>query len=178
MSEKNLFHSSFFVVILLLVVLSASACQPQPVATPLPPLPTVLATATSAVKATVPPTAAPKAAVTAAPKPKVVRTVDDITKTIATSQFLDGKHQAKGLACDACHTAMPPKGAPEMSVCLKCHLGTMTALAEKTDKVQPNPHKSHMEVESCAECHTGHGAFVYGCGQAGCHTEYSNNRFK
>jgi uncharacterized protein with PIN domain len=99
-------------------------------------------------------------------------------KTVATSQFMDGKHQAKNVPCDACHTAMPPKGAPEMAVCLKCHLGTMTALAEKTNKVDPNPHKFHEDVASCADCHTGHGPFVYGCGKAGCHTEYSNNRFK
>ena len=189
MTGKNSFNPVFFLFILVFVLCAVSviACTPQPVATPLPPLPSSSSTASvsassasakSSVASTSSASASSKAASSVAASAKVVRTVDDVTKSIATSQFMDGKHQAKGITCDACHTAMPPKGAPEMSVCLKCHFGSMTALAEKTNKVDPNPHKFHEDVSSCADCHTGHGPFVYGCGKAGCHTEYSNTRFK
>lgn len=182
MSERNLSNPVFFIVVLLFILVALIACQPQPVATPLPALPTVLATATAPAKSSAAATsnasASSKASSSAAPKVAVVRTVEEVTKSAPTSQFLDGKHVAKGLQCTSCHTTMPPKGAPAMTVCLNCHLGSMTALAEKTNKVDPNPHKFHEEVESCADCHTGHGPFVYGCGKAGCHIEYSNNRFK
>ena len=187
MTGKNLFNPVFFILALLVLVSALIACQTQPVATPLPPLPSSssvasVASASAKPSASSSASASSKASTSAASKAassvKVVRTVDDIMKTVATSQFMDGKHQAKNVPCDACHAAMPPKGAPEMAVCLKCHLGSMTALAEKTEKITPNPHKFHEDVSSCAECHTGHGPFVYGCGKDGCHTDYSNTRFK
>ena len=153
--------------------LMLGACQPQPVATPLPPLPTVLATATK--PATAVPTAAPK---TDAVKPTGAKTVEGITLSAPTSPFMDGKHVTKGVSCIACHTAMPPKGAPETKTCLSCHKGSYTAMAEVTAKINPNPHTSHEGEIACVECHKGHESFVYGCGKAGCHTEYSNNRFK
>ncbi|MBI5300805.1 MAG: cytochrome c3 family protein [Chloroflexi bacterium] len=99
-------------------------------------------------------------------------------KTAPVSQFMDGKHVTKGLQCTACHTAMPPKGAPETKTCLSCHKNTYTAMAEVTAKVSPNPHSSHEGEIPCVDCHKGHEPFVYGCGKAGCHSEYSSNRFK
>ncbi|MBI5650328.1 MAG: cytochrome c3 family protein [Chloroflexi bacterium] len=99
-------------------------------------------------------------------------------KTAPTSQFMDGKHLAKNVQCPACHAALPPTAAPETKTCLSCHKGSYTAMAEVTAKVNPNPHTSHEGEIPCVDCHKGHQPFVYGCGKAGCHTEYSNTRFK
>lgn len=177
MFQSNLSKLFLYGTLLMLVVLVISACQPQPVATPLPPLPTV---DPATIKPTA--TAAPKVEATkpAAPatKPGAIKTVEDITKSAPTSPFMDGKHVTKGVPCTACHTTMPPKGAPEPKVCLGCHKGTYTALAELTAKVNPNPHTSHEGDTPCTDCHKSHDPFVYGCGKAGCHTEYTNNRFK
>ena len=173
MFQRNLSHPFLYVVILMCVALALAACNTEPKSTPLPPLPTVLATATR------PPTAVP----TAAPKSESVKTtgaktVDEVMKSAPTSQFMDGKHLAKGLQCQACHTPFPPKGAPEVKVCLSCHKGSYTAMAEVTAKVNPNPHTSHEGEIPCTDCHKGHEPFVYGCGRAGCHTDYSSTRFK
>lgn len=173
MFQRNLSNPFLYMAILMFVLFLIVACQPQPVATPLPPLSTVLATATK--PATAVPTAAPKPE---AAKSVGVKTVEEVTKSAPTSPFMDGKHVAKGLQCAACHTTMPPKGAPETKVCLSCHKGSYTAMAEVTAKVNPNPHTSHEGEIPCTACHKSHEPFVYGCGKAGCHTEYSSNRFK
>lgn len=177
MFVRNLFNPFFFALVLLFLAVSTMACQSQPVATPLPPLPTV---DPAAVKPTA--TAAPKVEATKPPvvvaKPGAVKTVEEIMRTAPASPFMDGKHVSKGLQCIACHTAMPPRNAPDTKTCLSCHKGSYTAMAEVTAKVNPNPHTSHEGEIPCVECHKGHEAFVYGCGKAGCHTEYSNNRFK
>ncbi len=177
MFQRNLSKLVAYAALLILVVMVVAACQPQPVATPLPPLPTV---DPAMVKPTA--TAAPKVEPTkpAAPaaKPGTIKTVEGITLSAPTSPFMDGKHVTKGVPCIACHTAMPPKGAPETKTCLSCHKNSYTALAEVTAKVNPNPHTSHEGEVPCTDCHKGHEPFVYGCGKAGCHTEYSNTRFK
>lgn len=178
MSVRNLFHPFWLALVLLLVLVSTLACQPQPVATPLPPLPTVDPAAVKPTATAAPKVEATKPAAAPAAKPGTVKTVEDIMKSAPTSPFMDGKHVTKGLPCTACHTAMPPKGAPETKVCLSCHKNSYTAMAEVTVKVNPNPHTSHEGEVPCADCHKGHEPFVYGCGKAGCHTEYSNNRFK
>jgi fumarate reductase flavoprotein subunit len=169
-SARALFVLSFIVTLVFV-----PACNTAPQATPLPPLPTVLATA-------VPPTIAPTAAATkptvVAAKPGVARTVEDVTKTAATSPFMDGKHLAKNVACQACHANLSPVVAPETKTCLSCHKGSYTAMAEVTAKVNPNPHTSHEGEIPCVDCHKSHQPFVYGCGKAGCHTEYSSTRFK
>jgi fumarate reductase flavoprotein subunit len=89
---------------------------------------------------------------------------------------MDNKHIAKGMQCETCHTPFPPTSDPDMAVCLKCHTGSYDKLGELTAKIDPNPHKSHEGQIPCANCHTAHGPFVYGCGQ--CHPEYTNSRFK
>jgi len=157
----------FVIISLVLLAITASACGTSPAPEP-----------TRTIALTPMPTQPPPPTSTRVPTPRPTRTIDEVTKTAPTSQYLDGKHMSKGLQCQACHPTMPPKGLPAMSVCLNCHNGSMTALAEKTNRVEPNPHVSHVEVESCADCHTGHGPFVYGCGKEGCHTEYSNTRFR
>ncbi len=136
-----------------------TACGPAPTPTPMPTLVII-------------PSPTPPPFPTRAP-----RDVAAITKAIATSPYLDGKHAAKDMQCATCHTAMPPKEAPANQTCLQCHFGSYTALADKTKSVSPNPHKSHEGEIPCADCHRGHEAFFFKCG-APCHTEYSNNRFK
>jgi hypothetical protein len=79
--------------------------------------------------------------------------------------FLADKHKAAGLECNGCHVEAPSK-APDMKVCLKCH-GPYDALAAKTEKVNPNPHASHLGEEDCDSCHHGHKASVDRCGR--CH---------
>lgn len=36
--------------------------------------------------------------------------------------------------------------------CLQCH-GSYDQLAEKTAKLEPNPHKSHLGAVNCEDCH-------------------------
>lgn len=36
--------------------------------------------------------------------------------------------------------------------CLSCH-GSYEALADKTEKLTPNPHRSHLGAVNCEECH-------------------------
>ena len=141
---------------LFLVLLSA--CGPKATPTPMPTLVII-------------PSPTPPPQPTRGP-----RSVDQITKAVATSPYLDGKHAVKGMACETCHVTMPPKGVPANQTCLTCHSGSYTALAEKTQKVSPNPHKSHEGETACAECHRAHEPFVYKCGTP-CHSEYTNNRF-
>ncbi|MBI4786013.1 MAG: cytochrome c3 family protein [Chloroflexi bacterium] len=141
-----------------LLLLLLAACGPKATPTPMPTL-VVIPSPTSPPL----PTRGP-------------RSVEQIIKAVATSPYLDGKHAAKGMGCDTCHKTMPPTAVPEVQTCLTCHSGSYTALAEKTQKVNPNPHKSHEGQTPCADCHRGHEPFVYKCGTP-CHTEYTNTRF-
>jgi hypothetical protein len=140
-------------LICLLLVTVAACSSPTPTPTPRP-------TATPFPTAT----------------PTRVKTVDEVTAALPTSKFLDAKHAAKGVQCVACHGTMPPKGAPEMSVCLGCHGGSYTALGDLTVKVNPNPHRSHNGELACTKCHHGHAPFEYYCGT--CHDEFRNTRFQ
>lgn len=107
--------------------------------------------------------------------PSPVRSVAQVNSSWPTSKFMDNKHLSKGIQCTSCHNSMPPQGPPKSEVCLGCHGGSYSALAEKTVKVNPNPHKSHLGEIACTECHRSHDAFRYYCKE--CHSEYSNDRF-
>ncbi len=107
--------------------------------------------------------------------PIAVKNVEQVTKSWHTSQFMDNKHLSKGLSCNVCHTAMPPQGAPKSEVCLGCHGASYEAMAEKTSKLTPNPHKSHLGEPLCADCHYSHEPFVFKCRE--CHFEFTNTRF-
>jgi fumarate reductase flavoprotein subunit len=77
-------------------------------------------------------------------------------------KFLADRHQARGMTCASCHKEEPPKAAVPASVCLGCH-GSYARIAEKTLKVEPNPHASHMGEVSCDNCHHGHKASENQC---------------
>ena len=87
-------------------------------------------------------------------------------QTFAADAFLADRHQAKGLKCDACHTAAPAKGVT-LETCLKCHGGTYQKLAASTRKGEVNFHETHMGDTPCSECHKGHKASSLVCNE--CH---------
>ena len=80
--------------------------------------------------------------------------------------FLAGKHKAMGVDCEGCHKGAPGK-PPPMTACLNCH-GTYEQLAAKGEKLEHNPHASHLGELECGNCHQGHKASVDYC--ARCHT--------
>ena len=73
----------------------------------------------------------------------------------AAPPFLADKHKVAGIGCDGCHKQNPPKEQAPTLVCNKCH-GDQTKLAERTQKVIPNPHDSHLGNVECGLCHHGH----------------------
>ncbi len=73
----------------------------------------------------------------------------------AAPPFLADKHKVAGIGCDGCHKENPPKEHVPTLVCNKCH-GDQAKLAERTQKVIPNPHDSHLGNVECGLCHHGH----------------------
>jgi fumarate reductase flavoprotein subunit len=84
----------------------------------------------------------------------------------AQTLFLGDKHKNMGVDCSGCHKEDPPKQNVPMAVCLGCH-GDYPKVAEKTKKLDPNPHDSHLGEIECGQCHHAHKASVLVC--AGCH---------
>lgn len=80
--------------------------------------------------------------------------------------FLAAKHKSMGIECASCHKGTPPK-PPEMTVCLGCH-GPYDKLAARGEKLEPNPHMSHLGELECDNCHHGHKPSTDYC--ARCHT--------
>lgn len=86
----------------------------------------------------------------------------------ASQNYLADRHQAKGIKCEACHTATPPTAAnASKDNCLKCHGGSYAELAKKTDGGDLNFHDTHLGEISCMDCHHGHKASTLICDQ--CH---------
>ena len=108
--------------------------------------------------------------------PRIPKTIDQVMQGWQTSRYLDNKHLSKGLTCTSCHTPLPPPNPPTAATCLTCHKGSYTALAEATQRISPNPHKSHLGEAACSDCHRGHQPFVLACRT--CHDEYSNSRYE
>jgi hypothetical protein len=73
----------------------------------------------------------------------------------AAQSLLADKHKAAGISCEGCHKENPPKGLVPTGVCTKCH-GDQAKLANRTQKVIPNPHESHLENVKCELCHHAH----------------------
>ncbi len=75
----------------------------------------------------------------------------------ADAPALADRHVQMGLKCDACHGSQTP--APGAKVgndkCLACHQ-SYEALAQKTEKLDPNPHYTHLGNVRCSDCHAGH----------------------
>jgi hypothetical protein len=83
--------------------------------------------------------------------------------TLATEGlFLADKHKNRGTECSGCHKENPPKQDVPMAVCLGCH-GDYGKVAAKTDKLDPNPHDSHLGEVDCGKCHHAHKASVNAC---------------
>jgi hypothetical protein len=74
----------------------------------------------------------------------------------ATQQsFLADKHNSASIACEDCHKESPPKEQVPTAICNKCH-GELAKIAERTKKVIPNPHESHLGNVKCELCHHAH----------------------
>lgn len=84
------------------------------------------------------------------------------------ADMLADRHVARGTTCVACHgTDKPAVGATvKNETCLTCH-GPVEKLAERTAKVDPNPHYNHLINVGCQECHQGHKQSVNMC--SSCH---------
>jgi len=84
----------------------------------------------------------------------------------ADAVLLVDKHKAAGIECDGCHKEAPPAQKVASSICMSCH-GNYSALAEQTEKANPNPHDSHLGQLPCEQCHRVHKTSVNAC--ARCH---------
>ncbi len=84
----------------------------------------------------------------------------------AESVFLADKHKTRGMDCSGCHKENPPKQDVLMAVCLGCH-GDYQKVAAKTNRLDPNPHDSHLGEIECRKCHHAHKASVNTCNE--CH---------
>ena len=91
----------------------------------------------------------------------------DASAQAEAGKFLADRHQAKKIDCAACHKESPPKDLVATAVCLGCH-GPYAKLAEKTAKLEHNPHASHEGDLSCESCHHAHKPPEDHC--AKCHT--------
>lgn len=76
--------------------------------------------------------------------------------------FLGDKHKNRGLDCSGCHKEDPPKQNVPMAVCLGCH-GDYPKVAAQTNKLDPNPHDSHLGGIDCEKCHHAHKPSVNAC---------------
>lgn len=93
--------------------------------------------------------------------------------TTRADSFLGDRHLAKGLSCASCHKEDPPKNKVPNSMCMTCHQDE-GKLAERTNKVVPNPHASpHLDpgtAPACDECHHIHKPSQVACIQ--CHPDF------
>ena len=80
--------------------------------------------------------------------------------------FLADKHKYRGMDCSGCHRESLPKQNVPMAACLGCH-EDYRKVAAKTDKLDPNPHDSHLGEIECGKCHHAHKLSVNFCNE--CH---------
>jgi fumarate reductase flavoprotein subunit len=83
-------------------------------------------------------------------------------------------HGRLGVSCPDCHGAKGPPQVPDRETCLKCHK-SYAAVAERTEKLKPNPHASHDGWVACTHCHATHGTSRLYCN--GCHN-FTNFKMK
>ena len=75
------------------------------------------------------------------------------------------RHKEYGIDCAGCHGANEKK-LFDHKQCLGCH-ESYVKVAERTRKLERNPHKSHYGEVECIACHQGHKADESLCAQ--CH---------
>ncbi len=73
----------------------------------------------------------------------------------ADSEYLDHKHAGNNATCRSCHETYFPDSRASMGQCLLCHIN-YEHIAELTNGVVPNPHRSHYEDLRCTLCHKAH----------------------
>lgn len=102
-----------------------------------------------------------------------------------TSSNLDNVHYQAGVQCKQCHDYSIPaeirsgflyvtgnyeEPLPKIKVgnemCLQCHI-SYEHIANATDYLVKNPHRSHLGEMTCTTCHVSHGEQIDYCGQ--CH---------
>jgi uncharacterized paraquat-inducible protein A len=88
-------------------------------------------------------------------------------------EIKDG-HGKFGVSCPDCHGDKNPPQVPGRETCLKCHT-SYAAIAERTEKLKPNPHASHDGWVACTHCHSTHGTSRLYCN--GCHN-FTNFKMK
>lgn len=66
-----------------------------------------------------------------------------------------GVHHDQRVTCKDCHKVEKPKDAPSYKACLECH-GPYEKMAERTKKLEINPHDSHLGPIECLQCHGVH----------------------
>lgn len=91
-----------------------------------------------------------------------------MTATATAGGNLADRHAQRGTDCVACHNTKAPKAGAvvKQETCLKCH-GSLDQVAQRTKKLDPNPHYNHLVGLDCLECHRGHQKSVNMCGE--CH---------
>ena len=75
---------------------------------------------------------------------------------------INGPH-AK-LPCSTCH--QNEMKAPPKETCFGCH-GSYAKVAERTAKMNPNPHMNHRGEQQCTNCHSLHAESRFECND--CH---------
>lgn len=76
---------------------------------------------------------------------------------VANAASLADRHANYGAECTACHADKTPEEGTRVSneKCLACH-ESYAKVAERTAKVSPNPHDTHLGNVRCTDCHSGH----------------------
>ena len=82
------------------------------------------------------------------------------------THFLADRHIERKVPCQSCHIGNNTEKPVRKEACLTCH-GSYAKLAERTAKVEPNPHFNHFGDRDCSTCHKGHTPSVLSCAQ--CH---------
>ncbi len=76
----------------------------------------------------------------------------------AGTSALADRHAQFGLKCEQCHGTAAPAAESKVKndACFACHSNYDT-LAKRTEKLEPNPHRTHLGNVRCSDCHSGHG---------------------